>query len=82
MTNQENPASHCKAEVKRKLGERLQPEEAYLTIPVSLRAAMKKHLPWVNFANLLSGCIGLYQSQLIQLCARNYLPIHKVNYFC
>ena len=47
MSNQENPASPTKTEVKRKLGERLQPEEAFLAIPVSLRAAMKKHLPWV-----------------------------------
>jgi hypothetical protein len=53
MSNKEIPRLPSKDVVKKKLGERLEPEEAFLAIPLSLRAAMKKHLPWVSVSSVI-----------------------------
>lgn len=51
MSNVENPGPSGKSETKRKSADKLEPEEAFLSIPCSLRSAMKKHLPWVMTPN-------------------------------
>lgn len=52
MSNKE-PMPLTKDYIKKKTGETLGPEEAFLAIPFSLRTAMKKHLPLVNFKHLV-----------------------------
>ena len=51
VSNMENPELDWpdKNLTKKKFGETKDPEEAFLGIHANVRAAMKKHLPWVGF---------------------------------
>lgn len=42
------PSSNNLNHKSKKSGEKKDPEEAYLGIHANVRAAMKKHLPWVT----------------------------------
>ena len=50
VSNMENPELDWpdKNLTKKKFGETKDPEEAFLGIHANVRAAMKKHLPWVG----------------------------------
>ena len=53
VSNMENPELDWpdKNLTKKKFGETKDPEEAFLGIHANVRAAMKKHLPWVGLTH-------------------------------